>query len=95
MVRVLREGSPEAGTLNALAWFCATNGLYLDQSLEAAERAVALEPEDSNILDTLAEVYFRLGRVAEAIATEERAQALAPEDRYLREQLDRFRAAQR
>ena len=57
----------------------------------AARRAVALEPEDSNILDTLAEVYFRLGQVEKAIEVESRALELSPEDNYLKEQLARFR----
>lgn len=95
MVRVLAREDVDAGTLNALAWFCATNDLYLEASLEAAMRAAALEPSDSNILDTLAEVYFRAGRVEEAIATGQRALDLLPGDRYLTEQLERFRAARR
>ena len=62
-----------------------------EQILEAAQRAVAFEPENANILDTLAEVHFRLGQVEQAIAVESRALALTPDDAYLKEQLARFR----
>jgi tetratricopeptide (TPR) repeat protein len=82
-------------SLNSLAWSCATADLYLPQSLEAAQRAVALLPRDSNIMDTLGEVYFRMGRVKEAIETETRALELSPNDNYLREQLARFKRGRR
>ncbi|UCE03268.1 MAG: DUF1028 domain-containing protein [Candidatus Latescibacterota bacterium] len=82
----------EASTLNALAWFCATSDIYLEESLEAAERAVGLEPENSGILDTLAEVLFRLGRTEDALRTIDRAIALDPDDAYLQQQRARFEA---
>ncbi len=87
----LDSGLRDAQALNALAWYCAIHDLYLQESLEAARRAVEIEPKDSAIIDTLAEVYFRMGKTKEAIATAERAIALAPEDPYLKGQLDRFR----
>ncbi|MFH1143826.1 MAG: DUF1028 domain-containing protein [Candidatus Eisenbacteria bacterium] len=95
MVRALDREIQDAGMLNALAWFAATHDLYLPQAREAARRAVALEPRDANILDTLAEVCFRMGEVEEAIATEARAIEMAPGDDYLKTQLARFRAAAR
>ena len=65
--------------------------VYLPEALEAAKRAVALEPENSNIIDTLAEVYYRLGRIEEAIEAGARALELDPESSYLKEQLEKFR----
>lgn len=91
LVRVLERDIQDAQRLNSLAWFTATHDIYLPQALEAARRAVALEPEDSNILDTLAEVHFRMGDAAKAIEVETRALSLSPEDDYLREQIARFR----
>jgi tetratricopeptide (TPR) repeat protein len=88
--RILAMKDADAGTLNALAWFCATAGMHLEESLEAARRAVDQEPENTGILDTLAEVLFRLGRKKEALATIERALAIEPEDSYLQDQRDRF-----
>jgi uncharacterized Ntn-hydrolase superfamily protein len=88
--RALNDEATGAGALNALAWYCATADMYLEESLEAARRAVELEPENSGILDTLAEVYFRLGRVDEALSTIDRALAIDPEDDYLKSQRERF-----
>ena len=88
--RTLAMKDAGAGTLNALAWYCATADMYLKESLEAAERAAALEPENTGILDTLGEVLFRMGKEKEALAVIERALALEPEDEYLRSQRDRF-----
>jgi uncharacterized Ntn-hydrolase superfamily protein len=90
--RVLSEDAADADLLNNLAWFCATADIFVKQAVEAAERAVALRPEDANILDTLAEAYFRDGRAAEAVATIERAIEIDPESSYFREQLERFKA---
>jgi uncharacterized Ntn-hydrolase superfamily protein len=92
MIRTLERNVQDAGMLNSLAWFSATNDLYLPQALEAARRAVELEPEDSNILDTLAEIYFRMGQADKAIEVETRALELSPEDTYLREQIERFKS---
>ena len=93
LVRTLAREDADAGTLNSLAWFTATHDIYLEQALEAAERAVKLEPGDSNILDTLAEVQFRMGKVKTAIATMKKALEISPEDAYLTSQLERFEAA--
>jgi len=91
--RALDKQTEDADLLNGLAWFCATADLFLDEALIAAERAAALEPEAAYILDTLAEVQFRLGMIDDAIATGEKAQALDPESSYYKEQLERFKAA--
>ncbi len=93
LLRTLDRDETDAGTLNALAWFTATHDIHLEQALEAAERAVKLEPGDSNILDTLAEVQFRLGRTTKAIGTIKRALELSPGDVYLTSQKERFEAA--
>jgi uncharacterized Ntn-hydrolase superfamily protein len=95
MLRALRDGVKDAEMLNSLAWFSASNNIYLAQALEAAQRAVSLKPEDSNFLDTLAEVYYRNGQPAQAIETETRAIGLAPKDEYLQQQLARFRSGKR
>jgi len=89
--RTLEREGVDAGTYNALAWYCAIHDIHLEDALEAARRAVALSPEDSNILDTLAELYFRLGNKEKAVETAGRALALSPEDAYLKGQLARFR----
>lgn len=88
--RALADDSTGADALNALAWYCATADVYLEASLEAAQRAVEQEPENAGILDTLAEVYFRLGRAKDALRTIDRALSLDPDDAYLHSQRERF-----
>ncbi|MGE5176120.1 MAG: DUF1028 domain-containing protein [Hyphomicrobiales bacterium] len=90
--RALARQENDPSTLNGLAWTCATNDVHLDDALDAAKRAVALEPKNTGILDTLAEVWFRRGDAAKAIEVESGALALAPDDAYLKGQLARFRA---
>jgi len=91
--RAVARGENDPQNLNSLAWVCATNDMFLDEAVAAAERAVSLEPKDTSILDTLAECYFRAGRLDEAVQTAGRAVSLAPNDSYLQGQLARFRAA--
>jgi uncharacterized Ntn-hydrolase superfamily protein len=88
--RCLEREDVDAGTYNALAWSCAINDIYLEDALKAAQRAVDLDPKDSNILDTLAEVHFRLGDAKKAVEVIERALTISPEDAYLSGQLLRF-----
>jgi uncharacterized Ntn-hydrolase superfamily protein len=93
--RILHQGIEDAQVLNSLAWFSAIHDIYLEQALQAAQRAVELKPEDSNILDTLAEVHFHLGNSAKAIEIESRALELSPDDAHLKKQLARFRGISR
>jgi uncharacterized Ntn-hydrolase superfamily protein len=88
----LARDDATADMLNALAWYCATADMYLEESLDAARRAVAIEPENTGIIDTLAEVYYRMGRPKKAIETIDRAIAIDPEDNYLKQQRKRFEA---
>jgi uncharacterized Ntn-hydrolase superfamily protein len=92
LARALDEETEDADYLNNLAWFCATGEVFLEQALEAARRAVGLEPEAAYIIDTLAEVQFRLGNAEEAVRTIERAIELDPESAYYKEQLERFKS---
>ena len=77
--------------VQGLAWACATHDLYLGDAIKAAERAVSLEPRNVDILDTLAELYFRQGKAAKAIEVESRAATIDPKSQYLKDQIDRFR----
>ncbi|MGQ9603942.1 MAG: DUF1028 domain-containing protein [bacterium] len=88
--RALADESVDADLLNNLAWVCATSNIFLEESLKAAERAVLLMPDAPHILDTLAEVQFRLGMVEESVSTIKKAMELDPESQYYRDQLHRF-----
>ncbi len=82
--------------LNNAAWLMVTGASgppseSLERALELAERAVSeTRRGDPNLLDTLAEVQFQVGREEEAIATIDEAIALAPNEAYFREQRRRF-----
>ena len=89
--RALARNEKDASMLNGLAWACATHDLYLGDAIKAAERAVSLEPRNVDILDTLAELYFRQGSATKAIEVESRAATIDPKSQYLKDQIDRFR----
>jgi tetratricopeptide (TPR) repeat protein len=89
--RALDRQEKDAGMLNGLAWECATHDLFLPQALEAAERAVMLEPRNVDIIDTLAEVHFRMGNADKAIEVETRALQIDANSQYLKDQIERFR----
>jgi uncharacterized Ntn-hydrolase superfamily protein len=93
--RALARSERDASMLNGLAWACATHDLYLGEAVKAAERAASIEPRNVDILDTLAEIYFRQGNTAKAIEVESRAATIDPKSQYLKDQIDRFRRASR
>jgi len=71
--RILSVEAPDISALSNLAWYIATGDSLsyrnLEFALQLAEKAVALtEQKDPDILDTYAEVLFKLGRKEEAIA---------------------------
>jgi membrane associated rhomboid family serine protease len=81
--------------LNDRAWEIAISDDSSREMMEAAlvlaERAVAeSERKDPNILDTLAEVQFALGRREQAVETIDEAIRQAPHEPYFREQRRRF-----
>jgi len=95
LTRALERGERDPSLLNGLAWSCATNDIFLPQALKAAERAVAADRRNVDILDTLAEVHYRMGNATKAIEVESRAATIDPKSQYLKDQLRRFRGAAR
>src|SRR6185436_10382410 len=95
MRRALARSEKDASMLNGLAWACATHDIYLSDAAKAAERAASIEPKNVDVLDTLAEIYFRQGNVTKAIEVESRAATIDPKSQYLKDQIERFRKAGR
>jgi membrane associated rhomboid family serine protease len=94
-VRLLESPAAPILLLNNDAWTIATTGHPTREQLELALalsiRAVdATQRQDPNLLDTLAEVYFQLGREPDAVATIDEAIALSPGVDYFEEQRLRF-----
>ena len=62
------ENEPRAAAKdNDLAWFYADHAIRLEQAIEFAKKAVALAPDDGNILDTLGWAYYKKGERAQAL----------------------------
>lgn len=87
-VMAFRGESPEF--LNDYAWTFAERGIALEKALAAAQKAVELSKEDPGIVDTLAEVYFKMGNKEQAVATIEKAIAAKPDDTYFQDQKKKF-----
>ncbi len=93
--RVARlKASPQSiDAMNDMAWLCARCDERLDEARTLIEQAHQAAPANAAILDTAAEVQFRLGHPDEATRLEKQAMALRPEDPVLRHQMARFSAA--
>ncbi len=96
-IEILREAiqkQPEKPEVyNALAWAFATRRMNLEEALRLAQRAHELAPDDPNIMDTMAEVLYGLGRYAEAVEWETRALQISPNDAFFQKQLQKFKRA--
>jgi tetratricopeptide (TPR) repeat protein len=66
--------------LNYLGYGLVDRGEKLDEALGMIEKAVAADPEQGYIIDSLAWAYFKLGRYADALVPMERASLLEPVD---------------
>ncbi|MDT8427499.1 MAG: tetratricopeptide repeat protein [Pseudomonadales bacterium] len=68
-----------ARALNHLGYTLADRTDRFQEALELIERAIALEPDDPAIIDSLGWVQFKLGRLEEARENLERAYAVFPD----------------
>lgn len=90
----------EPGLLNGYAWRMTQLERNLDDALMRINRAVELLPADAGnreqaqILDTKAEVLWKLGRSDEALEVIATCIELQPEDEYYQEQRSKFQAAE-
>lgn len=84
----------DPGVLNQYAWRMTELSLNLEEALELARKAVRLTAGDSqtqaNIIDTEAEVLWKLNRSDEAVTAIQRAIDLDPENGYFQSQLAKF-----
>jgi hypothetical protein len=90
----LERWPKDATTHNNLAWMYARCNLKLEEALEHSQIAVELSPHSAVLLDTLAEVQFRLNQHSAAIDSMHRCIQLDPRDPHMRRQLERFLKAQ-
>jgi tetratricopeptide (TPR) repeat protein len=83
---LLAVDDEHAEALNFLAYALAVDNRDLDEALIYAERAIKLKPAP-HILDTLGWVYYRLGRLVEALQVTEEASRKLAEDAVILEHL--------
>jgi uncharacterized Ntn-hydrolase superfamily protein len=88
---VIAENPDDPDMLNEVAWFMVLRDINLPKAKELIDKALKIKPEDANILDTAALIYFKLGYKKKAIELEERAVKLDPENTYFKEMLGKFK----
>ncbi len=72
--------SPDfAEAMNYLGYMLADRGVKLERARELIEKAVKLEPKNAAYVDSLGWVLYRLNRLDEALAQEQKAIELSPE----------------
>jgi Flp pilus assembly protein TadD len=85
--KALELSPDQPHVLNYLGYTMVERRENMDEALDMIERAVAGEPENGYIVDSLGWVYFRLGRYDEALVQMERAVELLPVDPILNDHL--------
>ena len=85
--KVISIEPDHADALNYLGYSFADKGVNLDEALGLINRALALRPDSAYFIDSLAWVYFRLGRTREALAEIKRAVAITNNDPVLYEHM--------
>lgn len=73
--------------LNYLGYSLVDRGLKYEEALGMIETAAGLRPESGAIIDSLAWVYFKLGRFQDAVTPMERAAELEPNDPVISDHL--------
>lgn len=81
----LRPDQPQV--LNYLGYSLVERGEKLDEALEMIENAVAAQPDNGAIVDSLGWVLFQLGRYEESVVHMERAAALEAVDPIVNDHL--------
>ena len=92
MKALLAVDDEHAEALNFLAYALAVENRDLDEALGYAERAISLKPAP-HILDTLGWVYYRLGRLLEALKVTEEASIKLSDDAVIFEHLGEIHLA--
>ena len=78
--KALELNPTQPQVLNYLGYGLVDRGEKLDEALGMIEKAVAADPEQGYIIDSLAWAYFKLGRYADALKPMEKASLLEPVD---------------
>ena len=80
MRRSLAIEAEDAEALNYLGYTYAELGIELQEAEALIQRALHIKPDDGYITDSLAWVYYKMGRYEDALAWMKKAVALVPDD---------------
>ncbi len=87
MQRVLQLNPNHAEALNFIGYTWADHNINLDKAYRYISKAVDLKPDNGFIRDSLGWVYFRMGRLEQALHEMKKAVQLEPDDPHIREHL--------
>ena len=91
MVEVIKHYPASENTYNTAAWLAARARLKLDLAENYLQKALAMNPDQSAYLDTMAEIQFSKGNRAKALEWSQLAVNFSPQDTQIRRQHERFR----
>ena len=84
----------DPSALNSYAWRMAEIETNLEDALEKVRKAVVITADDpnsqANIIDTEAEVLWKMNRFDDAIKAIQKAIAIEPENQYFKDQKEKF-----
>ncbi len=92
MADVLKRYPASDNTYNTAGWLASRARLNLDLAENYLQKALAMNPEQSSYLDTMAEIQFAKGNRAKALEWSELAVNFSPQESLLRRQHERFRS---
>jgi len=78
--QIIRLQPENARALNHLGYMLADRSERYEEALALIERAIAVEPDDPAIIDSLGWAQYKLGMLDEALANLQRAYAAFPDD---------------
>ncbi len=91
MTHILKLYPECDNSLNTAAWFASRALRKLDEAETYLTKALALKPDQSAFLDTMAEIQFAKGRREQALEWSKKAVYHLPSDPQLRQQQEKFR----
>ena len=83
----------DSNVLNSYAWRMAELEINLEDALVKVQKAIVLtinDPKQANIIDTEAEIFWKLKRFDEAIKSIDRAISMEPDNQYFKDQKEKF-----
>lgn len=86
-LKALELNPEQPAVLNYLGYSWIDQDMNLAPALEMIEKAVAAQPQDGYIVDSLGWAFYKLGRIDEAVATLEQAVLLRPNDAEINDHL--------